>query len=273
MIAFGGWLRARLCRSGSFEHSWTSPRGGPWSCTSIYDAYLGYRWPDNARAEPFDAVSARFDTLATELRDAVARQDPAAFRAPALAVLSWGRVAGSVRALDAFWDTLPDSLRRLDPAVADLEDLNHISMNSSWTKLYHLLLDGFPIYDGRVGAALAYLVRRYLEEHGSRRVPTTLRFGWTDARRRSDGGPHRDPGSPAIRFPRLPANPLLHARCNVMAAWLLGQLVDAPCLAPLPPARRIRALEAALFMIGYDLPTNWPGDPPPPSRAAPAPPS
>jgi hypothetical protein len=39
-----------------------------------------------------------------------------------------------------------------------------------------------------------------------------------------------------------------------MAAWLLGQLANAPCLAPLPRARRIRALEAALFMIGYDLP-------------------
>ena len=48
-----------------------------------------------------------------------------------------------------------------------------------------------------------------------------------------------------------------------MAAWLLGQLANAPCLAPLPPARRIRALEAAFFMIGYDLPTTWPGDPPP----------
>ena len=34
-------------------------------------------------------------------------------------------------------------------------------MNSGWTKVYALMLDDFPIYDGRVGAAMGYLVRRY----------------------------------------------------------------------------------------------------------------
>ena len=42
--------------------------------------------------------------------------------------------------------------------------------------------------------------------------------------------------------PRLPMNPELHARCNVMAAWLLGDLSKVGCFGQLPPARRLRAL-------------------------------
>jgi hypothetical protein len=57
-----------------------------------------------------------------------------------------------------------------------------------------------------------------------------------------------------MRFPRLGANPELHARCNVMAAWLLGDLARSECFGELGERRRVRALEAALFMVGYELP-------------------
>ena len=61
-----------------------------------------------------------------------------------------------------------------------------------------------------------------------------------------------------MRFPRLPSNPELHTRCNLMAAWLLGDVANFDCFGRLEERRRLRALEAALFMVGYELPTATP---------------
>lgn len=247
-------MRHRLCDPQSFTHSWSSPNGGAWSCGSLYEAYLGYRWPENSSARSFDEVSVQLDEVSRRLRQAVEQSDRDAFESPARDALDWGRVAGSVGKLDEFWDVLPSSLARLAPETANLDDLSGIPMNSRWTKLYHLLLDDFPIYDGRVGAALAYLVRLFLEDVGERDIPASLHFGWTDSRKRADGGPHRDPRSVSMRFRHLPTDRVLHARCNVMAAWLLGEIATYDCFGGLPEDRRLRALEAALFMVGYELP-------------------
>lgn len=254
VISFASWMRSRLCEPQSFTHSWISPNGGAWSCGSLHDAYLRYRWPENSSARSFDQVSAHLDEVAIRLRRAVEQADRIAFASPARDALDWGRVAGSVGKLDEFWEALPDSLARLSPETANLNDLAGIPMNSSWTKLYHLLLDDFPIYDGRVGAALAYLVRLFLEEAGRSDIPPHLHFGWTDSRKRADGGPHRDPRSAMMRFRQLPTDRTLHARCNVMAAWLLGEVATYDCFGRLPRERQSRALEAALFMVGYELP-------------------
>lgn len=253
VVTFAAWMKQRLCEPGSFKHSWTSGRGRAWSCSSLYEAYLSYRWPDNS-TRSLDEVSSELDDISSRLRRAVEQGDRDTFDSPARDALAWGRVAGSVGKLDAFWEALPDSLERLAPETANLDDLDGIPMNSSWTKLYHLLLDDFPIYDGRVGAALAYLVRLFLEERGRQDIPIPLHFGWTDSRKRPDGGPHRDPGSPSMQFGQLPRNRKLHPRCNVMAAWLLGELSTFECFGQLPEHARTRALEAALFMVGYELP-------------------
>ena len=106
---------------------------------------LSYRWPETAGPDSFDEASAELDNVSPRLRDAITKSDRHAFDAAAFDALAWGRVAGSVGKLDAFWEALPDSLRRLEPATADRRDLAGIPMNSSWTKLYHLLLDGMPM--------------------------------------------------------------------------------------------------------------------------------
>lgn len=50
------------------------------------------------------------------------------------------------------------------------------------------------------------------------------------------------------------ASPRRWAECNVRAAWVLGAVRREGRFGSLPPRRRPRALEAALFMIGYELP-------------------
>ena len=152
-------------------------------------------------------------------------------------------------------DALPEFLadgRLLDPARADMSKLDGVRrMNSGWTKIQALLLDGFPMYDGRVGAALGCLARLHCADAGLDAVPEPLRFRWHPGK----GAHDRDPSTGPFRFPMLSAaSPRRWAECNVRAAWVLGELAGEGRFGALPPRRRPRALEAALFMIGYELP-------------------
>ena len=52
------------------------------------------------------------------------------------------------------------------------------------------------------------------------------------------------------------ANPRTWAECNLWAAWILGEMCREGRFGGLAPRRQMRALEAALFMIGYELPTS-----------------
>ena len=115
------------------------------------------------------------------------------------------------------------------------------------------MLDGFPIYDGRVGAAMGYLVQQYCTRAGLCQVPAVLCFRWAAAR----GGHNRNPSMGSLRFPGLTAaNPRTWAECNIRAAWVLGEVCREGRFGGLVQHRQLRALEAALFMIGYKLPTS-----------------
>ena len=79
----------------------------------------------------------------------------------------------------AVLSTFREASRLLDSSHADTSRLDGVrSMNAGWTKVYALMLDGFPIYGGRVGAAMGYLVQQYCTRAGLRQVPTLLCFRW-----------------------------------------------------------------------------------------------
>ena len=90
--------------------------------------------------------------------------------------------------------------RLLDPATADLRRLADVSlMNSGFSKIYSLLLDGFPIYDSRVACGLASLVRLFCEESGALRgASLPLAFGVPPSQARA----RRDPSCGPLVFPR-----------------------------------------------------------------------
>ncbi|WP_374422715.1 hypothetical protein [Chromobacterium sp.] len=129
-------------------------------------------------------------------------------------------------------------------------------MNAGWTKYYALALPDFIIYDGRVGAALGFLVRRYLESveplHQSLILPESLSFLWASGQ----GTNLRNPSSHHYKFPRL-----LHtddgmrgwARVNLQANWVLAAARHLAQTDWLSGADGLRKLEAALFMLGYDF--------------------
>ena len=100
---------------------------------------------------------------------------------------------------------------------------------------------------------MGYLVRRYCTEKRPCEVPELLRFRWLAGR----GQHNRNPSSGPLKFPKLRhAAPRGWAECNVRAAWILGKVCSEGRFGNPPEACRLRALEAALFMIGYELPRH-----------------
>ena len=251
---FVEWLRPRVRGDVPFSHEyWMLKSRRRWRCDSLRDAFENYEW----RGRGFAANQETLERFAADLRRAARDDDRDGFVEAAVAVLRWGGVTGrNERTLrDLGGAALPEFLadrRLLDPSRADTSKLDGVRrMNSGWTKVHALLLDNFPMYDGRVGAALGCLVRLHCADAGLTRVPELLRFGYPPGR----GQHNRNPSAGPLRFPMLSAvSPRRWSQCNVRAAWVLAAVAGEGPFGELPPRRRLRALEAALFMIGYELP-------------------
>jgi hypothetical protein len=256
--SFIDWVTPRLCTEGAFTHHYRQAHN-EWSCASIFDAYRKYSWHGGLQANQ-DTL----DTLSRRLRTAFDARDSRAFIAAGSDVLRWGGViARNGKTLSALGeDAVPifqRAVNQLAPCGADTDHIAEVRlMNAGFTKIYALLIDDFPIYDGRVGAALGYLIRLHLQERGVTTVPRELRFPWGAAKgsQRGQTLKNRNPSSGGLVFPRLAANIRVHTRANIMAAWLLGELSALSRFGQLPAQRRLRALESALFMIGYEIPVG-----------------
>lgn len=255
------WATPLASSERSLQHHWHSPKWGSWSCETLYGAYLAYDWGFSVvlpgSSEPgtghsYSDTIAVLDLLAQQLRLSGAEGDAQRFLEAAVAVVHWGQVRRNEARLRALGDELLPQVtaaaRQLDPVAADLQRLSDVRwMNSGFSKIYSLLLDGFPIYDSRVACALASLVRLFCEETGRREVPGPLAFGIPASR----GSANRDPSDGPLVFPRLwPGHPRRYSVSNVMAAWLLDALSAESPFAELG-AERPRALQSAMFMVGY----------------------
>lgn len=254
--SFLGWVEPLLSGDRPFAHAWISLRHGAFRCDTLFNAYERYRWSFRVHI-PGDAVQTVGSTFAESfvvldrlsgiLRGATEAVDTGRFVAGALAVLEWGGVTSQ----NAAWLSArtPDEVReiievakRLDPSTADDSRFGHIPrLNSGFTKIYSLMLDDFPIYDSRVAAALALLIRRYCAETRQAAVPLLLQFRLP---------PSRGSGRSLAGFPAVLRTDQF-AVSNIRAAWLMNEMSRWGRFGELPPANRMRALEAALFMVGF----------------------
>ena len=197
------------------------------------------------------------DELSRQLQRSADSGDAIRFLEAAVAVVHWGGAGvkqneGTLRDLgDKALPLLTANTRLLDPDAADLCGLSGVRpMNSGFSKLYSLLVDGFPIYDSRVACALASLVRLFCEETGREceEVPPPLAFGIPS----SQAKVNRNPSCGQLDFPKIDGNPHGYAQSNVMAAWLLAALSAQPPFSDEQEPQR--ALQSAMFMIGYEVP-------------------
>ena len=258
---FVGWATPLVSGERPLRHHWQSRRLGSWRFETLFDAYRRYDWPfrcslpgDGVRrcGRSYEETVEVLDELGELLRRSCEERDAAGFLEAAVAVLEWGRVRRGEHRLRALGDealpALSAAARLLDPANADLRRLSGVSLiNSGLSKIYSLLLDGFPIYDSRVACGLASLVRLFCEERSRREVPAPLAFGIPPSQARA----RRDPSCSPLVFPRI-WTPRRYARSNVTAAWLLDVLSEQQPFAELGSERQ-RALQSAMFMIGYTV--------------------
>lgn len=228
---------------------------------TLSDAFEDYKWdfsvtlPGEGKPQggsSYERTVSVLTALRKQLFESEKRGDADEFRQAAAAVLHWGRVGGhNEKYLDRLGDEalprLTSNARLLDPATAELGRLSVVApMNSGYSKIYSLLVDGLPIYDSRVACALASLVRMFCHEEGREAVPEALRVDVPLDR----ATVCRDPSCEQFRFERIAAGSTTrYARSNVKAAWLLGKLAKHPPFSQ--ESDPLHALQSALFMIGY----------------------
>lgn len=224
-----------------------SERGAKFA--TLDEARREYEWDGKS----YLTTVAYLGERARQIREAADRKDSLTFLGAAREVLRWGGVVGgNARRLEALGGEaiplLQINARLLDPATADLERVWVVQpMSSGFSKLYSLLLDDFPIYDSRVACALGSLVRWFCEEtEGVAEVPRLLAFGIPP----NQGNASRDPSCGEVSFPKIRyGGSGLHARSNVMAAWVLDELATHGSFGKLGNERQF-ALQSAMFMIG-----------------------
>jgi hypothetical protein len=272
VAGFVHWMATELDTS-LFQHAYIDRRSGKeWNCTSLFNAFEKYQWnhPGNQRlafnsGSTFLSNAKALAALKADL--AAAGTDDSKVVEAASGVMAWGGVtarnnewlklnqAGLARSLQA----VQAAINAGDPEAPALR-CDQLRFNSGMTKVYSLLCDDFVIYDSRVAASLGWLIVKYCDAKSLASVPSSLCFPWAAAKEaQSAVSPkRRDPGAGPYKFKRLRSGSH-HALWNMRASWTLAAVLAHPKASGcgfhgiVEPKDSLRALEAALFMIGYDL--------------------
>jgi hypothetical protein len=275
--AFVAWMSVHL-DDATFAHAYTLRQGNvPWDCTSLFNAYERYEWRHDAlpgyglpSGSTFASNLRVLEKLQSELREGLeAGSNERVFEA-AKAVMIWGGVTHC----NVQWlESRRGELCRIIGAIRDAinaGDMRHpvfsdaaLRFTSGMSKVYALVCDDFAIYDSRVAAALGRAVVLFCRDTGRETVPDGLDFAWAMAR----GMQLRHAAQDQYTFRRLTAG-RVYASWNLKASWVLSAVASRLNIGDRgfgglrEGTRRLRALEAAFFMFGYDLVVPVGGDPP-----------
>ena len=252
---FTRWAAQLVTGELGLTHRWKSKRTD-FACTSLYDALEQYRWPDNANGLDYRVTERRmrefrlnFDDMGAI--DSCAKQ--AKFVNVAEAIIRLGGIPRCKKLND--WRSMsPDRLQaivedvraRLNPRTADTDDLGGFRyMGSGFSKVYSVLIDGFPMYDSRVACALSGLVGIYCRRAKVGRKPDSLKLRMP---------PRQEPKR--VRYhrcdrPKMNNDSAAYAGDNLKAAWLLQEMVRKPGEFEQVGFEPVDALQHALFMVGY----------------------
>jgi len=261
------------------ENKKTSKR---WSCGSIEDALSAYVW----NGKDFDQNNAELSKYSSELKYSIDNRMEFETLRTCIRILEWGGVRNgaygvvSLYLRDNLSSSISDAVKEL---TSEAPDLNHFMkkndgddcdldrsnenssadselpifhskfrMNASFTKIYSLYSDRpFIIYDSRVAAALGLIARGYLANRAGN-INELLRFSYLEGR---SGNRVRNASLGDVNFNKV-SSERDHALWNIRANWIIEDaLNDIPCFGGREtPLEKVRAVEAALFMIGKDIP-------------------
>jgi len=219
---------------------------------SLNDAIDKYQWRED---DSFEATYEKY----TEWRKILKSGNDEDILDACLEILKWGGVVNKNEEKVKRRKNLNLFLTQMNSLIGQeeiiIDDLNPKHISSGFTKIYAALNEEYIIYDGRVGAALCYLIRCYLEQIGVKKLPAELLFGWGVGR----GNNERDPKNKTIKFPEITQNRTVHFISNIKANWLLSLIADNNSVAVSKAnnrPKRIFALQSALFVLGQELPST-----------------
>jgi hypothetical protein len=278
------WMRVELKGSGRELNRWISQsnmvsknRGDELEFKSLYDGFSQFYWrstdSDGNECTNFQETGRHLSFLKVKLNESLNKNETELCAQACKDVLIWGGVyhkrtiALEIRNLS---ENNPDQLvvhlkilkswLNSDPAPNTPLALNQaICVDSGTTKIYSLLSPSWIIYDGRVGTALGLLVSRWAHDNKihPNDIPVMLRFSHGREAKRNPKFYRR------CIFPVM-ENTNLRLTHNLYANWLLAEVLkgeDIGEFKSIEESSRLRALEAALFMIGYsvqEVRQTWP---------------
>jgi hypothetical protein len=285
---FCDWLAKRLPEVDvhlKFAHSKAVPGGLDAKVRGIEEVLRRYYWKAKFTdrhgktivSHDWESTRQSLHELGNWLRAGVIAGDETAAAMAAFAILKWGGVSSAKPFIERKRDegrfcAYLSGLAPLfsldgDVDIGQLTDKNVERFDSGMTKI-HAIHDttGSPIYDSRVGAALAMLfaIFRHETESPQQHVGSGLVFPAGAAR----GNQVRDPGelglglaaAPQFYTGTIPRH--VWARWQVQTGWIIQSVLqrNPQLFASLeslddrdPLAARCHGFEASLFMLGYDL--------------------
>ena len=269
VIEFINWFVPKI--DSGFTHQYINQRNKKeWQCNSIYNAYENYAWDfrvkdlegKTIKGSSFEESSNILDKLSCRLKKSLETKDDILCKDTCLKILEWGGVLrgnkekiekiDEEQGLVQYLESVKMILTSEKIEVPESDD-QVVYMNSGFTKIYSLYINDFVIYDSRVGAALGLLVKRFCDDRHLEDVPKNLKFAYANGR----GKANRNPDPVEGRFPLLRNTERYgnHLENNLRANWLLKEILSHSSNFSnlLPPEKQLRALEAALFMIGYQV--------------------
>ncbi|OIN47023.1 hypothetical protein BLL37_08640 [Pseudomonas azotoformans] len=267
---------------GAFEHRYPITRSWVWKpwrqhhqrqskdwwCLSLAEAAKHYSWPEKKAPDDFASIAAR-------LREALVKNQCVAARTACLEIFKWGGVGNrpgnaSVRwvqtqaARGTLCRSILHAITLLDPTNNEslaVFDGTNLLMNSAMTKIYAAAApEGIIIYDGRVGAALGLLVRKWLDATEECMVPPDLAFRWGPRQKTANNTVEtRDPSRGNFKFDDLykksragqPHQSEVWAELVRTTSRILCEVIRI--LTVQGQGTTLLSLERALFMVGFDV--------------------
>lgn len=286
-------IRLRISKKGTGSALGHAGPGVDKKICRFSDLIRAYHWRSewrnadgvNVFSDDWSSSSKSLAELSGWLRAEVAKGSHIGTLQAAKAIVIWGGdrahlktpPKGAIPFLEGVGKDLPTYLEESRSALtlrtADNENAGKIlQMNAMLTKVHALLADdGLPIYDSRVAGAISSLVEKYRQSQGLvwTRVPSVLQFKATD-RTNVKRLASRVPGAlPKLDYGvinRLNPNGCVSdwVSAKIRLGWLMKELIlkadnqQNPIVDPavtidksLPS--RMRAFEAGLFMLGFDV--------------------
>jgi hypothetical protein len=238
---------------------------------SLEGAFNGYWWDKQG----YEANAQKLRQVQVIIRNSIKTEHETNAATEAIhalsEVLEWGAGGTGQKLYTAnmLWakerhDTLIDSLRMgRSQMISETPNINifkpsktftYARMNAGFTKYYALACDNVVIYDGRVGAALGLLVKTFCKANQMHNLPNELVFRW--GAQNGTNPLNRDPSDDAYKFPKLPAEGESWAEWNIKANWILSAAQNMAHAEWCKNSDGLRRLEAALFVIGYSMPSE-----------------